>query len=215
MNIRDLSLLERLPASLDELIEACKPGGTVSTKCPHLSADATRKAMALKGAVLKLRPALDAAGPPPTFLKPNEPLYMRIGQPEIREIARLLGHYGAHEQDFYALTKKLAGEVGNERVSDAMRELTWTDPQQCWVRLRPEVIQVCRLWIGPRPGDEDLERWWADKGGAPRPRSPGDPRSTAKAEAEARKPAARKKPVKKPRKKAPAPKNRSRRKEAG
>jgi hypothetical protein len=43
MTIRDLSLLESLPATLDELIDACKPGGAVSTKSPRLSADATRK----------------------------------------------------------------------------------------------------------------------------------------------------------------------------
>ena len=64
---------------------------------------------------------------------------MRVGQPEIREIAKLLGHHGAPEQEFYALTQLLVGEVGNERVGDAMRELTWTDAQTCWVRLRPEV----------------------------------------------------------------------------
>ena len=177
MNIRDLSLLERLPASLDELIEACKPAGTVSTRCPHLSADATRKAMALRGAVDKLRQALDAAGPPPTFSKPKAPLYMRINShTEIQEIARLVSYDGCLEDDLFSLTKRLAADLGSDCVREAMAELTWTHRESRWVRLRPEVLRSCRVLVGPPPGDPDYELYWSDRGGVPIPRTPANPR---------------------------------------
>jgi hypothetical protein len=207
VNIRDLSLLERLPGLLAELIEACKPGGSVHTKCPTLSSAAARKSAALKVSIERLRPALDQAGPPPRFLKEKSPLYMRQGDPEVRAIATLLGHHGAPEQEFYAVTKKLAGELGNERVSDAMRELTWTDAQTCWVRLRPETLRVLRPWIGPFPGDADIEGWWRDKGGVPPVRTPETERIKREAAAKAteqprEKPARR--PARRPKEQKPA-----------
>lgn len=191
MNIRDLSLIERLPSLLVELIAACKPGTPVHTKCPELASDSWRKSAALKVSLDRLLPALGEAGPPPKFAREKPPLYLRVGEPEIREIASLLGHYGRHEDEFYALTKRLAGDLGNERVSDAMRELTWIDVEKRWVRLRPETLRSLRPWIGPFPGDPDLEHWWRDKGGPPEPRSPDDPRPVRKEE-EAKTPARKK-----------------------
>src|SRR4051812_47576940 len=124
MNIRDLAALDRMPASLDELIEVCKPSGTVSKRCPHLAADATRKAMALKGSLARLRPALDEAGPPPRFAREMPPLYLRQSDPVIQAIARTLGHYGVLEDELFVVTKDLTVQYGNDRVAAAVTELT-------------------------------------------------------------------------------------------
>jgi hypothetical protein len=196
MDIRDEAALD-LCSRLDELEEVCRPGGPANKKCKSLCADVTRKAAALKGSILRLKQALHEAGPPPVLARETRPLYERLAeQPALGEIARLVGHYGIHEDEVYALTRQLSGQHGADRVSCAMIELTWVDPRTRWVKLRPEVIRACRPVVGPLPGAEDYERWWQDRGGPPVPRSAEferqGPRAPVDAKAE-RKPRTRKK----------------------
>jgi hypothetical protein len=176
MDIRDLGTLERAATLIDELLECCKKGGAVGNRCPHLAADAHRKANALKASLERLRRSLDEAGPPHRFLRERPPLYLRLNDhKELREIARLIGHHGCPEAELRATMKRLQEEVGVQRVTDAVLELTWvSDHGVKWVKLRPEVIRACRPMIGPPPDAEDYDQWWRDKGGPPRPRSPKD-----------------------------------------
>ena len=55
MNIRDLSVLERTAAWLEELIQACQPRGILSGNNPDLVRDVTRKAKALRTSLDTLR----------------------------------------------------------------------------------------------------------------------------------------------------------------
>jgi hypothetical protein len=171
MDIRDEAALD-LCSRLDELELVCRPGGPVSKRSPNLAADVTRKAMALKGSLLRLKQALQEAGPPPTFHRQMPPLYLRLDeQPAIRDIAKLVGHYGCPEDQLYAMTKKLAQQDPDLRVGELIVELTWVHKDTRWVKLRPETLRSLRPVIGPPPDADDLQKWWADKGGPPEPRS--------------------------------------------
>lgn len=170
MTIKDLAALD-LAARLDELLDVCKPGGSAGKKCPHLSADVTRKATALKGSLARLGPALDEAGPPPV-LKDRPPLYLRQSDPVVQAIAKLLGHHGVLEDTLYVLTKDLARQYGDARVSDAITELVWVHRETRWAKLRPETLRSLRPFIGPAPDAEDFASWW--KG---RSMEPPEPRS--------------------------------------
>jgi hypothetical protein len=76
MDIRDEAALD-LCSRLDEVEAVCRPGGAVSKRSPKLADDVTRKTMALKGSLLKLKQVLREEGPPPAFMRDMPPLYLR------------------------------------------------------------------------------------------------------------------------------------------
>jgi hypothetical protein len=179
VNIRELSLLERVPSLMDELNEACKKGTQIQIACPHLASDVCRKANALKASIEALKTALEKSdgSPPLNFLKDRPPLWSRLNDhPELREIARLVRHDGCHQDDFEALMKDLREKYGSKRACEAMMELTCLDVARQWVTMRPSVLRACRIVTGPPPGDPDHALYWSTRGGPPRPRSPDDPR---------------------------------------
>ena len=55
MNLRDASTLERTAHWLEELIEACRPRGCLSSANSQLVVDVLRKAKALNTSLTKLR----------------------------------------------------------------------------------------------------------------------------------------------------------------
>src|SRR5262245_54734987 len=154
MNIRDMSLFERVPSLMDELEEVCKKGTKVQKACPNLAADVRRKASALKASIGTLKTALEKSDGSPAldFLKDRSPLWSRINTgPELRRVAAFVGHYGVHADDFEGLMKELRAEYGSKRACEAMMELTQLDPVKNWVKMRPGVLRACRIVMGPPP----------------------------------------------------------------
>ena len=81
-------------------------------------------------------------------------------EPQLYELARLVNYGGVRERDLEPGIKELSGRYGQDRVAQALFELTVKDEKSGVVTLRPHVRKLCWQLLGPPPEHPEYARYY-------------------------------------------------------
>ena len=159
VSIRDHAILSSAATRLDELIDACRRGHSLYCHSPHLAADVTRKAKALRTSLGSLTASLEPGAEIPKEEKPGRKsplLYRLYASPLLYEMVRFVGREGKSEIEFWDYYQEMAQKHTVEKASAAVDELFDIDKAAlpAAVRIKPKVLPLCRSLLGPQPEKE-------------------------------------------------------------
>ena len=115
----------------------------------------------------------------------KDPLHLRLHfQPHMHELVRYISYGGKREKEVLEKCLEMQGRFGQEKVMQALGELTMREEKSGLTVLRPEVRSMCRQILGPAPEAADYEHYWSINRRTPpadhQPPAPEEPAKPAK-----------------------------------